>query len=202
MAASHSSSSNRLAGTSIALLVSSIRWLARPTRCRRRETPFGAPTWITWSTPPQSMPRSSEDVATTARSRPSAIAASTRRRCSRSRLPWWIAIGSVSALIRHSAWNSSSPCARVLTNTIVMPAALIRSRIRDAAVSPIRPDQGSRSSGSMTETAGGAASATSISSAPPPTQSSSARLCATVADSPTRRSPGANVPSRAMHSAS
>ena len=59
----------------------------RPTRCSRRDTPFGAPTWITWSTPPQSMPRSSEDVATTARRSPRAIAASTRRRWARSRLP-------------------------------------------------------------------------------------------------------------------
>ena len=57
-----------------------MRWFDRPTRCNKRETPLGAPTWITWSTPPQSIPKSSDDVATTARNRPSDIAASTLRR--------------------------------------------------------------------------------------------------------------------------
>ena len=36
MAASHSSTSNRLAGTRMARLASSMRWLARPTRCSSR----------------------------------------------------------------------------------------------------------------------------------------------------------------------
>ena len=60
---------------------SSMRWLARPMRCSSREAPFGAPTLMTRSTSPQSMPRSSDEVATTARSRPAAIASSTVRRC-------------------------------------------------------------------------------------------------------------------------
>jgi len=47
----------------------------------------GAPTLTTRSTSPQSTPRSSEEVATTARSRPSAIAASTLRRCATSSEP-------------------------------------------------------------------------------------------------------------------
>ena len=51
-------------------------------RWMKRLAPFGAPTWMTRSTSPQSMPRSSVEVATTARSEPAAIAASTLRRCS------------------------------------------------------------------------------------------------------------------------
>ncbi len=50
-------------------------------RWMKRLAPFGAPTWMTRSTSPQSMPRSSVEVATTARSVPAAIAASTLRRC-------------------------------------------------------------------------------------------------------------------------
>ena len=79
-AASHSSTSKRLDGTSSASLGRSSRWLERPIRCSRRLDPLGAPTWITRSTSPQSMPSSSVEVQTTARSRPSAIAASTLRR--------------------------------------------------------------------------------------------------------------------------
>ena len=69
-AAVHSSTSKRLAGISTPFEGSSMRWLARPMRCSSREAPFGAPTLITRSTSPQSMPRSSEEVATTARRRP------------------------------------------------------------------------------------------------------------------------------------
>ena len=39
-------------------------------RCSSREEPFGAPTLMTRSTSPQSTPRSSEEVHTTARRRP------------------------------------------------------------------------------------------------------------------------------------
>ena len=52
-----------------------------------REAPFGAPTLMTRSTSPQSTPRSSDDVHTTARRRPAAIAASTLRRCATSSEP-------------------------------------------------------------------------------------------------------------------
>ena len=93
--------SKRLPGTISALLGSSRRWLARPIRCNSRDDPFGAPIWITQSTSPQSSPRSRLDVATSARSRPSAIAVSARWRASRSRLPWWIAIGSPRSLTFH-----------------------------------------------------------------------------------------------------
>ncbi len=95
-AAWHSTTSNRLAGTKSALDGALYRWLARPIRCTRRFTFLGAPTWITRSTSPQSMPRSSDPVHTTARSAPAAIACSTRSRCSRARLPWWMPIGRLS----------------------------------------------------------------------------------------------------------
>jgi hypothetical protein len=72
------------------------------------------------------MPRSSDAVATTARSRPSAIAASTLRRNPISRLPWCMAIGSAASFSRHRAVKTSSACARVLTKTIVTRAASIR----------------------------------------------------------------------------
>ena len=65
-AARHSSTSKRLAGTRMACDGSSSRWLERPMRWIRRLAPFGAPTWMTRSTSPQSMPRSSVEVATTA----------------------------------------------------------------------------------------------------------------------------------------
>ena len=76
------STSKRLAGTSRAFDGSSRRWLARPMRWMRRLAPFGAPMLTTRSTSPQSMPRSSVEVATTALSAPAAMAASTLRRCS------------------------------------------------------------------------------------------------------------------------
>ena len=72
-AAAHSSTSKRLAGTNTPFEGSSMRWLARPMRWRRREAPLGAPILTTRSTSPQSTPRSSEEVATTARSRPCAL---------------------------------------------------------------------------------------------------------------------------------
>src|SRR5262249_4114317 len=54
---------------------------------RRREAPLGAPILTTRSMSPQSTPRSRDDVATTARSLPCAIAASTLRRCATSSEP-------------------------------------------------------------------------------------------------------------------
>ena len=71
-AARHSSTSKRLPGTSSAREGWSRRWLARPIRCRMRETPLGAPICTTRSTSPQSMPRSSEEVQTIALSAPCA----------------------------------------------------------------------------------------------------------------------------------
>ena len=133
-----------------------MRWLARPTRCSSRATPLGAPTCTTWSTPPQSMPRSSEAVATTARSRPDAIAASTLRRCSTVRLPWCSAIGRLSSFKRHSAWKQSSAWARVLTKTMVTPASRMRRYTSGMEARPICPPQGRCPSGSMIDSSGAA----------------------------------------------
>ena len=102
-------------------------------------------------------------MAITARSLPSAIAASTRRRWAMSRLPWWMAMGSVSALIFHSAWNISSPWARVLTNTMVIWWAAMRSSTTGAALRPMCPDQGRRASGSRMASVGGVPCGCSIS---------------------------------------
>ena len=102
------------------------------------------------------MPRSSDEVATTARNCPAAIAASTRSRWESSRLPWWMAIGRVSVLIFHNSWNSSSAWARVLTNTIDSPAARMRARMSGALDSPICPDHGSRPAGRIMVISGGA----------------------------------------------
>ena len=97
-----------------------MRWFERPMRCMMREAPFGAPTLTTRSTSPQSTPRSSVEVHTTALSLPSPIAASTRRRCATSSEPWWRAIASPSSLRSQSAWNTASACMRVLTKTSVV----------------------------------------------------------------------------------
>ena len=62
---------------------------ARPTRCRPDATDGGDSTCTTRSTAPMSMPSSSEDVATTAGSRPALRSSSTSARCSRDTEPWW-----------------------------------------------------------------------------------------------------------------
>ena len=51
------------------------------------DEPFGAPTLITRSMSPQSTPRSSDEVHTTARKRPAVMASSTLRRCATSSEP-------------------------------------------------------------------------------------------------------------------
>ena len=116
-AAKHSSTSKRLAGTRSAREGSSRRWLARPMRWTMRDEPLGADSWMTRSTSPQSMPRSSVEVQTTARSPPRPMAASTLRRCSAAMEPWCSAMGRPSSLISHSFWKANSACQRVLTKT-------------------------------------------------------------------------------------
>ena len=61
---------------------------ARPIRCRPLATEGGASTWITRSTAPMSMPSSSDDVATTAGSRPVLSSSSICERCSLETDPW------------------------------------------------------------------------------------------------------------------
>ena len=56
---------------------------ARPIRCSPLATDGGDSTWITRSTAPMSMPSSSDDVATTAGSRPVFSSSSISDRCSR-----------------------------------------------------------------------------------------------------------------------
>ena len=120
IAACASRYSNRLPGTSSALDDTSSRWLARPIRCSSRDEPFGAPIWITQSISPQSTPRSSEAVQTSARIMPDAMAFSTLRRASRDRLPWWTPMARLSSLISQSFWNVYSARNRVLQKTNVI----------------------------------------------------------------------------------
>ncbi len=62
-------------------------WLARPMRCMPLATDGGASIWITRSIAPMSMPSSSEEVATSARSRPALRASSISSRCGRAMDP-------------------------------------------------------------------------------------------------------------------
>ena len=66
-------------------------WLARPTRWRNVPIERGDPIWQTSSTGPTSIPSSSDAVATSARREPARSRASTIRRRSADRLPWWAA---------------------------------------------------------------------------------------------------------------
>jgi hypothetical protein len=81
------------------------RWLARPMRCSRRDEPLGAPICTTRSTAPQSMPRSSEEVATTARSRPRPSrpppCGAARRRGCRGAARWQAVVVQVPELLEH-----------------------------------------------------------------------------------------------------
>ena len=142
-----------------------MRWLARPTRCSSRLTPLGAPTCITWSTPPQSMPRSSEEVATTARSRPAAIAASTRRRCSALQ----------AAVVDGDRQGGVVQLPQFLEQQLGLGAGVdeddghaggadARQDLAARRPGPCGPDQGSRPSGRIMAISGGAPSATSIDS--------------------------------------
>ena len=63
-------------------------WPARPIRCSPLATDGGDSTWMTRSTAPMSMPSSSDEVATTAGSRPVFSSSSISARCSRDTDPW------------------------------------------------------------------------------------------------------------------
>ena len=112
-----SSASKRLPGTNNALLGVSKVWFERPIRCNKRLTPLGAPTWMTSSTSPQSIPSSSADVVTIARNNPLAIMFSVLWRCSLLSAPWYNAIGRFWSLTSHNPWKINSAWARVFTNT-------------------------------------------------------------------------------------
>ncbi len=125
----HSRRSPRYFGKITPRLTSSMRCPARPTRCSPRATEVGDSTWITRSIAPMSIPSSSDEVATSAGSRPSLSASSIATRCSRAIEPWW-------ARTRSSPASSLRRCARrsarrrLFTNTSVLRCARISSRIR------------------------------------------------------------------------
>ena len=88
---------------------------------------------------------------------------------------------------RHSAWNISSAWARVLTNTMVMPASRMRAITSGAASRPIWPDQDSSPSGSIIGELGRRAVRHLDHPSRRRHRRGSRAGCATVADSPTRR---------------
>ncbi len=104
-------------------------WPARPIRCSPLATEPGDSTWITRSTAPMSMPSSSEDVATMARSVPDFSASSTSRRCSRASAPWCARTRS-SPASSFSREASRSARRRAFTNTMVERCARISSSRR------------------------------------------------------------------------
>ena len=79
-------------------------WPARPTRCRPLATEGGDSTCTTRSTAPMSMPSSSEDVATTQRSRPDFRSSSIRARWSLDTEPWCARASTGSAPAVLPAW--------------------------------------------------------------------------------------------------
>ena len=72
-----------------------------------------APTWITRSTSPMSMPSSSEAVATSARSWPALSRCSASSRRSRERLPWWLVTASSPRSLRELGGDALGHLARV-----------------------------------------------------------------------------------------
>ena len=121
-----SSNSNVLVGTSVMRLARPGAWPLRPARCSKRATPLAEPICSTRSTGKKSTPKSSDEVATTARSRPSFRPNSTQARTSLSKLPWCRAMcPAQSGLAASSSWYQISACDRVLVNTKVGPDSSI-----------------------------------------------------------------------------
>ena len=107
-----SSRSPRYLGKNRPELAASTWWPARPTRWRPAATDFGDSTWTTRSTAPMSIPSSSDDVATSAGSRPVFSISSISSRCSRAIEPWWArAISSSARSFRRWATRSASAAA-------------------------------------------------------------------------------------------
>ena len=96
----------------------SMRCPARPIRCIPLATEGGASIWITRSTAPMSIPSSSEEVATRARTRPALSASSISVRCARASEPWW-ARASGSPASSFSAAARRSAMRRLLTKMSV-----------------------------------------------------------------------------------
>ena len=88
-----------------------------------------APTWITRSTSPMSIPSSSDAVATIARRRPAFSRSSASSRRSRDRLPWWLATASSPS--SFESWAAMrSAILRVFTKTSVVRCVRISSAMR------------------------------------------------------------------------
>ena len=85
--AAHASRSPRNFGKMMPALVSSMRCPARPMRCRPLATEGGASICTTRSMAPMSMPSSSDEVATSPRSRPAFSRSSISVRCARASEP-------------------------------------------------------------------------------------------------------------------
>ena len=111
------------------LLGTSMRWPARPMRCMPLATDGGDSTWMTRSIAPMSMPSSSDDVATSARSRPAFRSSSIRSRCSRAIEPW-CACTSSSPASSFTAFAMRSARRRLLTKMSVERCSRISSRRR------------------------------------------------------------------------
>ena len=113
-----SSRSPRYLGKKRPELAVSTWWPARPTRWRPAATDFGDSTWTTRSIAPMSIPSSSDDVATSAGSRPVFSISSISSRCSRAIEPWWArAISSSARSFRR--WATRSAARRLFTKTSV-----------------------------------------------------------------------------------
>ena len=87
-AATASTSSSVLVGTRVTRLGRPGAWPLRPARCSSRATPLALPICSTRSTGRKSTPRSRDEVATTAFSRPSLRPSSTHSRSPLSSEPW------------------------------------------------------------------------------------------------------------------
>ena len=116
--AAAASSSPRNFGMMTPLEVPPTAWPERPTRCSPEATDGGAPICTTRSIAPISMPSSSDEVATSARSRPALSASSISARRSLATEPWWAKV-SVSPALSFSAALSRSAKRRLLTNSRV-----------------------------------------------------------------------------------
>ena len=127
-AATASTSSSVLVGTSVIRLARPGAWPLRPARWSRRATPFAEPIWSTRSTGRKSTPRSSDEVATTAFRRPSLRPSSTQSRTSLSSEPWWSATTPAqSGRASRMNWYQASACERMLTKTSVVAERSISS---------------------------------------------------------------------------
>ncbi len=107
-----------------------------------RATPLAEPICSTRSTGRKSTPRSSDEVATTARSVPCFNPASTQSRVALSSEPWCSAIWPAhSGRASSSSWYQISACERTLVKTSVVPERAISSTTGCCMPAPRWPAQ-------------------------------------------------------------